>query len=101
MEKLLLFRYAKRPSVMESIKEIYKIGYGPSSSHTMGPKKAAEQFLNANGDAVSFKELRFMAALLQPAKVTLTVWVIEKTFAPKKVDFVWNPPPFCLDTPMP
>ena len=26
---------------MESIKEIYKIGYGPSSSHTMGPAKAA------------------------------------------------------------
>ena len=29
---------------MESIKEIYKIGKGPSSSHTMGPKKAAEMF---------------------------------------------------------
>ncbi|HNW77063.1 MAG TPA: serine dehydratase beta chain, partial [Bacteroidales bacterium] len=29
---------------MESIKEIFKIGYGPSSSHTMGPRKAAEMF---------------------------------------------------------
>ncbi|MDO4758290.1 MAG: L-serine ammonia-lyase [Rikenellaceae bacterium] len=29
---------------MESIREIFKIGNGPSSSHTMGPKKAAEQF---------------------------------------------------------
>ncbi|MDD4761210.1 MAG: serine dehydratase beta chain, partial [Bacteroidaceae bacterium] len=29
---------------MESIKEIYKIGHGPSSSHTMGPGKAAEIF---------------------------------------------------------
>ena len=29
---------------MESLKELYKIGNGPSSSHTMGPKKAAEQF---------------------------------------------------------
>ena len=26
---------------MKSIKELYKIGNGPSSSHTMGPKKAA------------------------------------------------------------
>ena len=30
---------------MESIKKLYKIGNGPSSSHTMGPKRAAEQFL--------------------------------------------------------
>ena len=29
---------------MESLKELYKIGHGPSSSHTMGPKKAAELF---------------------------------------------------------
>lgn len=30
---------------MKSIREIYRIGYGPSSSHTMGPRKAAELFL--------------------------------------------------------
>jgi L-serine dehydratase len=29
---------------MESIKEIFKIGFGPSSSHTMGPHKAATIF---------------------------------------------------------
>lgn len=29
---------------MQSIKELFKIGNGPSSSHTMGPKRAAEQF---------------------------------------------------------
>ena len=33
---------------MESIKEIFKIGYGPSSSHTMGPGKAAAIFLARN-----------------------------------------------------
>lgn len=31
---------------MESLKELYKIGNGPSSSHTMGPKKAAERLPN-------------------------------------------------------
>ena len=31
---------------MESIRYIYKIGYGPSSSHTMGPRKAAGMFLD-------------------------------------------------------
>ena len=29
---------------MKSIKEIYKIGKGPSSSHTMGPERAARLF---------------------------------------------------------
>lgn len=30
---------------MESIRQIYKIGNGPSSSHTMGPKRAAQMFV--------------------------------------------------------
>ena len=31
---------------MQSLKELYKIGNGPSSSHTMGPKRAVEIFKN-------------------------------------------------------
>lgn len=29
---------------MHSLKELYKIGNGPSSSHTIGPKRATELF---------------------------------------------------------
>ncbi len=29
---------------MQSIRELYRIGHGPSSSHTMAPRRAAEQF---------------------------------------------------------
>ncbi len=36
---------------MQSIKELYRIGLGPSSSHTMGPKFAAEDFLQKTLDA--------------------------------------------------
>ena len=36
---------------MKSIKELYRIGTGPSSSHTMGPHKAAETFLNKYPDS--------------------------------------------------
>ncbi len=36
---------------MDSIKKIYKIGNGPSSSHTMGPKNAATIFYNRNTNA--------------------------------------------------
>ena len=40
---------------MKSIKELYRIGTGPSSSHTMGPRKAAEQFLARHPEATSFQ----------------------------------------------
>lgn len=39
---------------MKSIREIYKIGKGPSSSHTMGPERAALVFLERYPDAQSF-----------------------------------------------
>lgn len=39
---------------MESIKEIFKVGKGPSSSHTMGPRSAALAFLERNKEAAGF-----------------------------------------------
>ena len=39
---------------MKSIREIYKIGKGPSSSHTMGPERAALLFRNHYPNATSF-----------------------------------------------
>lgn len=39
---------------MKSIKELYRIGLGPSSSHTMGPRKAAEMFIERHPEAKSF-----------------------------------------------
>ena len=40
---------------MKSIREIYKIGKGPSSSHTMGPERAAILFREENPDADAFR----------------------------------------------
>ncbi|WP_233500661.1 serine dehydratase beta chain [Paenibacillus antibioticophila] len=42
---------------MRSLTELYKIGSGPSSSHTMGPEKAARIFKSENEDADQFKAL--------------------------------------------
>lgn len=39
---------------MKSIKELYRIGNGPSSSHTMGPKKAATLFAAKHPNAKKF-----------------------------------------------
>lgn len=36
---------------MESLRQLFKIGYGPSSSHTMGPRKASLLFAEQLGNA--------------------------------------------------
>lgn len=44
---------------MHSIREIYKIGKGPSSSHTMGPARAAEIFKEEHPEADSFRVILY------------------------------------------
>ena len=78
---------------MESIREIYKIGYGPSSSHTMGPKKAAELFLKKNPGVDSFRVTLF-GSLAATGKGHLTDLAIADTFAPIPVELIWNPTVF-------
>uniref|UniRef100_UPI0032180475 L-serine ammonia-lyase n=1 Tax=uncultured Draconibacterium sp. TaxID=1573823 RepID=UPI0032180475 len=78
---------------MESIKEIYKIGHGPSSSHTMGPKKAAEKFLGKNTDAKSFRVYLY-GSLAATGKGHLTDFAIEKTFADRQLQIIWEPKTF-------
>ena len=61
---------------MESISEIYKIGTGPSSSHTMGPRKAAQIFAESTPDAVRF-EVDLYGSLAATGKGHLTDKAIE------------------------
>ena len=44
---------------MKSIREIYKTGKGPSSSHTMGPERAARLFLRENPDADALRVILY------------------------------------------
>ena len=44
---------------MKSLRYLYKIGRGPSSSHTMGPDKAARYFKNEYPDADSYKVILY------------------------------------------
>lgn len=74
---------------MDTLKELYKIGSGPSSSHTMGPQRAAERFKNENPDAESFRAILY-GSLAATGKGHLTDYIIEKTIAPKKVEIVWE-----------
>ncbi len=82
---------------MESIKEIYKIGKGPSSSHTMGPKKAAEMFLDMCPEASSFM-VTLYGSLAATGKGHLTdvaiLEALEGRDKSRKVDIVWKPKEF-------
>ena len=40
---------------MKSIRDLYKVGKGPSSSHTMGPERAARIFKQENPDAERYE----------------------------------------------
>ena len=44
---------------MKSIREIYKIGKGPSSSHTMGPERAARLFRSEHPEAEAFRVILY------------------------------------------
>jgi len=80
---------------MKSLKNLYKIGRGPSSSHTMGPSKAATMFASRHPEAASF-EVTLYGSLAATGKGHLTdVAVIEgiksKTSNDMKVEVVWHP----------
>jgi len=74
---------------MESIKEIYKIGFGPSSSHTMGPHKAAEQFKSEHPEAASFR-VTLYGSLGATGKGHLTDKTIMDALAPLRSEIVWR-----------
>ena len=78
---------------MESIREIYKIGYGPSSSHTMGPKKAAERFLTKNKKAKRF-EVVLYGSLAETGKGHLTDYALKETFEKNELKISWEPKTF-------
>lgn len=75
---------------MESIKEIYKIGRGPSSSHTMGPNKAAKIFQEKNKEADKYI-VTLYGSLAATGKGHLTDYAIEVVFGKEKVDIIWKP----------
>lgn len=79
---------------MKSIKELYRIGTGPSSSHTMGPRKAAETFLERHPEAASFK-VTLYGSLAATGKGHMTDVAIIDTLQPSApVEIIWQPKVF-------
>ena len=78
---------------MESLRELYKVGNGPSSSHTMGPARAAKVFMNRYKEAASFEAILY-GSLAATGEGHLTDYIIIKTMEPKPVKITWKPEDF-------
>lgn len=75
---------------MESIKKIYKRGYGPSSSHTMGPYNAAKQFKEEHSDAARLR-VTLYGSLALTGKGHRTDMAVAKGAEPLPIDILWRP----------
>ena len=74
---------------MKSIKDIYKIGTGPSSSHTMGPAKAMQIYVSEHPKAESYKVILY-GSLAKTGKGHGTDVAIEGAAAGKPVKIVFD-----------
>ena len=66
---------------MDSLRELFKVGNGPSSSHTMGPERAAKRFKEENPEAVSFK-VELYGSLAITGKGQVTDYIRIETLKP-------------------
>lgn len=75
---------------MKSLKELFRIGYGPSSSHTMGPRVAAERYLQKNPGAQRFR-VTLYGSLAATGKGHLTDQAVYQVLGEKNTEIVWCP----------
>lgn len=74
---------------MKSLRELYKIGRGPSSSHTMGPERASRYFLELVPDAERYKVVLY-GSLALTGKGHQTDAAVEMTFGERQVEIVFD-----------
>lgn len=74
---------------MKSLRHLYKIGNGPSSSHTMGPEYASHYFLDVAPDADSYKVILY-GSLALTGKGHLTDVSVKEVFGERNVEIVFN-----------
>ncbi|MDD7411209.1 L-serine ammonia-lyase [Fusobacterium gastrosuis] len=75
---------------MDTLKELYKIGCGPSSSHTIGPQRAVKKVKEKFSSADSFI-VELWGSLAATGKGHFTDWIIIETFKPLTVEIKWMP----------
>ena len=75
---------------MKSLKELFRTGRGPSSSHTMGPCRAAEQILQEFPDAADY-EVTLYGSLAATGKGHFTDQAILQVLGPERTSILWEP----------
>lgn len=77
---------------MESLRELFRIGFGPSSSHTMGPRYAVERFISSHPDARKV-EVTLYGSLATTGKGHLTDKAISEAFSAHDIEcnITWHP----------
>lgn len=66
---------------MKSLKELFRVGPGPSSSHTLGPQRATKMFIEQYPNAVRY-EAQLFGSLSLTGKGHMTDAIIMATCAP-------------------
>ena len=74
---------------MESLRELYRIGRGPSSSHTMGPSHAAVLFRKEFPQAERFQAVLY-GSLAKTGKGHLTDIAIKDAFEPLPTEILFD-----------
>ena len=78
---------------MRSIREIFRIGFGPSSSHTMGPRSAATIYLERHPEAEAFR-VTLYGSLAATGEGHLTDRAILDVLGSERTKIVWRPKEF-------
>ena len=77
---------------MQSLKELYRIGRGPSSSHTMGPAFMAAEFLAATKGLGAVRyEVELWDSLAATGRGHFTDRAVKDVLGAKRTKIVWKP----------
>lgn len=79
----------KKEKTMESLKELYKTGVGPSSSHTMGPERAAKIISLKYPDADKYR-VTLYGSLSKTGIGHRTDYIIKKTLSEDKTEIIFD-----------
>ena len=76
---------------MKSIREIFNIGYGPSSSHTMGPSRAAKFFDEKYGESDHLRVTLYGSLALTGKGHGTDSAILKVVSHPERTEIVWRP----------
>jgi L-serine dehydratase len=75
---------------MESIRELFRIGVGPSSSHTIGPLRASEIFKGRYPQAATYR-LTLFGSLAATGRGHMTDIAVQSVFPVGALEIDWQP----------